>query len=81
MNPAESSVHVQQPGDAAVAARLKEIKIFDKQWEALKEVLEPLFKKETIAMIASQMERRFHFRAKFVIRLLRILADVELTLC
>ncbi|KAK5943158.1 hypothetical protein PMZ80_004164 [Knufia obscura] len=63
MKPHESSAHVQQPGDAALAARLKEIRVFDKRWDLLKEVLEPLFRKETVGNISNAMERRLSFRA------------------
>lgn len=64
MNPHEPFAHVQQQGDAALAARLKEIKIFDKRWDLLKEVLEPLFMRETVGSISNAMERRFSFRAR-----------------
>ena len=48
-------------------ARLKERKIFDKKWKLLKDVLKPLFAKETVGAIANAMERRSNFRAKSVL--------------
>jgi len=67
MDQSQFSAHAQQPGDVALTARLKEIKIFDKKWDFLKEVLEPLFRKEKVGTIVNAMERRFHFRAKSVL--------------
>lgn len=66
MDQVRSSAHAQQPSDIALITRLKEIKIFDKKWELLKDVLEPLFAKESVDTIANAMERRFNFRAKSV---------------
>ncbi|KAK5101482.1 hypothetical protein LTR70_000788 [Exophiala xenobiotica] len=63
MDPLQFSAHTQQPGDAALIARLKEIKIFDKKWELLKDVLASLFAKESVGTIANAIERRFHFHA------------------
>ena len=70
MDPRGSSAHVRQPGDAILVARLKDIKVFDKRWALLKDVLHPLFQQETAKDIAKAIKYRFQFDARLAPHLL-----------
>jgi len=54
-------------------ARLKEIKIFDKKWELLKDVLEPLFAKRVLVLLRTpwkgdSISMRSQFRRRYARR-------------